>query len=94
MLRRHRRLAFGRATLWLGLTGAVLGVGLWVASLPGRLRHLLGPPAVSAAEAYADAPEGRIFDHARLDALLRVHVDADGLVDYEALGRDSTALHG
>jgi hypothetical protein len=85
-------LASRRAILSLGVAGAALGVGLWAADLPGCLRHLLGPPAVSAAEAYADAPEGRTFDHSPLDTLLRAHVDADGLVDYEGLGRDGDAL--
>jgi len=92
MRTRHRHLPFRRATLSLGLAGAALGIGLWAAGFPGRLRDVLGPPAVSAAEAYADAPDGRTFDHARLDALLRAHVDGEGLVDYEGLDRESTAL--
>ena len=31
-------------------------------------------------------------DHARFDALLKKHVDADGLVDYKALARDAADL--
>jgi len=41
---------------------------------------------------YSNATAGAVFDHSRLDALLRAHVDADGLVDYEGLGRESAAL--
>jgi hypothetical protein len=50
-----------------------------------------GPPAVSAAEVEAGAPNGS-FDHARLDALVRAHVDRAGLVDYAGLSRESAAL--
>ena len=52
---------------------------------PGLLRRWLGPPEVSAAETYSDATAGAVFDHSRFDALLRAHVDADGLVDYARL---------
>jgi hypothetical protein len=47
---------------------------------------------VSTAEVHAEAPNGRSFDHARLDALLRAHVDSAGLVDYAGLSRESAAL--
>jgi hypothetical protein len=69
--------------------------GAAIASWPtatGLLRRWLGPPAVSAAEAYSDAAASAVFVHSRLDALLRVHVDANGLVDYEGLDREGAAL--
>jgi hypothetical protein len=53
---------------------------------------VLGPPALSAAEVYGGAPDGRSFDHARFDALLRAHVDSAGLVDYAGLSRERQAL--
>jgi hypothetical protein len=53
---------------------------------------VLGPPALSAAVAHAAAPDGRAFDHARFDALLRAHVDNTGLVDYAGLSRESAVL--
>jgi hypothetical protein len=74
---------------------ALVFVGAAVASWPSvtsLLRRWLGPPEVSAAEAYSNATAGAVFDNSRLDALLRTHVDADGLVDYEGLGRDGAAL--
>jgi Protein of unknown function, DUF547 len=74
------------------VVGAALGLALWLSGGAPRLTRWLGPPPVSATEAYAGAPATAIFDHSRLDALLRAHVDAEGLVDYAALGRESAAL--
>jgi hypothetical protein len=76
----------------LCVIGAAIGLGLAADDAVSRLRYVLGPPAVSAAEAYSGAPATAIFDHSRLDALLRGHVDAEGLVDYAALGRESATL--
>jgi hypothetical protein len=64
---------------------ATLAVGLWAHANSDRFRYALGPAPVSSAEAYASAPGGASFDHSRFDALLRSHVDADGLVDYARL---------
>ena len=64
---------------------ATLAVGLWAHASSDRLRYALGPAPVSLAEAYASTPGGASFDHSRFDALLRTHVDADGLVDYGRL---------
>lgn len=89
---RPHELTLRRVRLSLGLAGATLGIGLAAADLPSRIRHVLGPPAVASVEAYAGAPEGRIFDHATFDALVREHVDGEGLVHYAALARESTAL--
>ena len=47
---------------------------------------------MSAAEAYAGTADGGSFDHARLDALLRAHVDGDGLVDYAGFASERAAL--
>jgi hypothetical protein len=78
-----------RRALALALVGAA------IASWPSAtvlLRRWLGPPEVSAAEAYPNAEAGAVFDHSRLDTLLRAHVDGDGLVDYEALRREGATL--
>ena len=64
---------------------AFLVVGLWAHANAERLRYSLGPPPVSSVEAYASGPAGASFDHSRFDDLLRIHVDADGLVDYARL---------
>jgi uncharacterized membrane protein YdjX (TVP38/TMEM64 family) len=62
-------------------------------SIRGRIERALGlPPAVVAHEAYADEAGGARFDHSVFDALLRQHVDPDGLVDYDALHREPEAL--
>jgi len=74
---------------------ALVLVGAVIASWPSAtslLRRWLGPPEVSAAEAYSDAAGGVPFDHSGLDALLRAHVDGKGYVDYEALRREGAAL--
>ena len=74
---------------------AVVFVGATIASWPWAavlLRRWLGPPEVSAAEVYSDATAGAAFDHSQLDTLLRTRVDAEGLVDYEGLGRDGATL--
>ena len=47
--------------------------------------------ALSVAAVHAGAPDGRSFDHARFDALLRAYVDSAGLVDYAGLARESAA---
>ena len=75
-----------------GLFGAAVGLGLGAADARTRLRYVPGPPAVPAAEVLAAEPNGWSFDHARLDALLRAHVDSTGLVDYAGLSRESAAL--
>lgn len=64
---------------------ASLALGLWAHANSDRLRYALGPAPVSSAEAYASAPAGASFDHSRFDAMLRIHVDAEGLVDYARL---------
>jgi hypothetical protein len=71
---------------------ASLAVGLWAHANSDRLRYALGPAPVSSAEVYASAPGGASFDHSRFDALLRTHVDADGLVDYGRLKRAPAEL--
>jgi hypothetical protein len=87
-----RRFPLSLAPLVLCLSGAALGLGLWAGDAPSRLRRALGPAPVAAVEAYAGAPLGRSFDHARLDALLRTHVGGDGLVDYAGLASERAAL--
>lgn len=84
----------GLAALWLPLAGVgVLGLGLWASANADQVRYVLGPPRVSPAEAYASAAaSGESFDHSRFDALLRAHVDPDGLVDYAGLEREQASL--
>jgi len=67
------------------VAAATLALGLWAHANADRLRYALGPAPVSAEEAYASTPGDASFDHSRFDALLRAHVDADGLVDYARL---------
>lgn len=55
-------------------------------------RGLFGPPRVTLQEAYAQTADGSVFDHSRLDALLRKHVSAGGWVDYKGLAVDATEL--
>lgn len=62
-----------------------VAVGLWAHAKTDRIRFVLGPPPVTSAEVYAAAPAAAPFDHSGLDASLRAHVDADGLVDYRGL---------
>ena len=88
----NRRPPLRIAALALCLFGAAVGLGLGAADARTRLRYVPGPPAVPAAEVLAAEPNGRSFDHARLDALLRAHVDSTGLVDYAGLSRESAAL--
>ncbi len=53
-----------------------------------------GPPSVVMAEAYAESPAASAtkVDHSNFDSLLKKHVDPDGWVDYEALGKDAAQL--
>jgi len=88
----NRRPPLRIAALALCLFGAAVGLGLGAADARTRLRYVPGPPAVPAAEVLAAEPNGWSFDHARLDALLRAHVDSTGLVDYAGLSRESAAL--
>lgn len=54
---------------------------------------LFGPPAVTLTETYKDKPGGPTFDHSAFDALLKRHVNAAGLVDYEGLKKDADLLN-
>ncbi len=58
------------------------------------LAALFGPPPAVLAEAYAEQPDGPVFDHAPLDGLLSAHVDADGWIDYVGLLGDMPVLDG
>lgn len=55
------------------------------------LLRLFGPPRRTLREAYTESGDGH-FDHGGLDALLRVHVNADGFVDYAGLAAQSDDL--
>ena len=54
--------------------------------------NLFGPPQVTIQESYRENPDGLKFDHSLLDEVLRKHVDEDGWVDYDKLGKDSQKL--
>lgn len=62
----------------------------------GQLERLLvrifGPPRVQMGESYGAAEQAEVFDHAQLDELVSNHVDADGFVDYEGIGRRNNVL--
>ena len=79
----------------VGLAVAVAGA-LLAYSRPGPVRNwvkaLVGPPARQLAEAYAEETGGPSVDHSLWAALLEAHVDADGWVDYAALGDDVERL--
>ncbi len=58
-----------------------------------RLGSLFGPPRATLQEAYANTPNGAVFDHSQFDALLKAHVSAEGgFVDYDALKMDTSQL--
>ncbi|MHC4949246.1 MAG: VTT domain-containing protein [Planctomycetota bacterium] len=92
----------GPAASARGATGlALVAVVLLAAAVAVRARRdvvraavegLLGPPAVVLAEAYEARPGGPTVSHELLDAVLRAHVDADGLVDYDGLAGDAARL--
>lgn len=56
------------------------------------LRGLFGPPPAKLQEEYAQTANSSTFDHSAFDALLRVHVDSDGWVDYAGLQGDALKL--
>ena len=59
------------------------------AELIGRL---FGPPAVIMEERYQRRPDGPVFDHSALSAILEQHVNDNGGVDYAALIADPEPL--
>ncbi len=84
-----------KTRLFAAIAVIALGVGLLLAR-PNILRSLVtrlfGPPQVELAETYAAAQGETVFDHSAFDRLLRDHVDAEGLVDYAALGARAAEL--
>jgi hypothetical protein len=58
-----------------------------------QLRGLFGRPLVTLAEAYQPNPNGPRFDHSAFTAILEIHVDPNGWVDYEGLRSDEAALN-
>jgi uncharacterized membrane protein YdjX (TVP38/TMEM64 family) len=57
-----------------------------------RIRSLFGPPAVVMDERYRRRPDGPVFDHGALSAILEQHVNDNGGVDYAALIADPEPL--
>jgi len=74
----------------LMLAGAI-GLHMNREAVRGRLAAMFGPPPVEMREAYPGEGGAR-FDHGAFDTLLARHVDARGMVDYEAFARDREAL--
>lgn len=70
----------------------LLSTTLYASSMGTRLDYLFGPPATKLQEQFAHAKGTARFDHSLLDGLLRRHVDAGGLVDYDALAGESSQL--
>lgn len=73
------------------LIAIVAAAALFATTGCETLRGLFGPPAVDLGEQYVDSGD-RDFDHAAFDAILRAHVDAQGLVDYAGLAAESRGL--
>ncbi|MGE4159311.1 MAG: DUF547 domain-containing protein [Planctomycetota bacterium] len=57
-----------------------------------NLSRWFGPPQVVPQESYGSSKGGSVFNHERLDALLKLHVNTQGMVDYRALLRESANL--
>ncbi|MBI4603475.1 MAG: VTT domain-containing protein [Planctomycetes bacterium] len=81
-----------RAVLLASLAGLVVAANACAYLGRDVLQRALGPPRVTMVEAYEDQREGRAFDHALLDGLLRRHVDGEGRVDYRGLKDDGDML--
>ncbi len=86
-----------RSTIMLAATALVMaGVAVYVFAnshaIQRKLAGLFGPPPVEMKEAYVEVPSEPSFDHSSFDSLLRVHVDADGWVDYDGIKRDEAKL--
>lgn len=59
----------------------------------GRLGSMFGPPKATLNEAYANTPEGSVFDHQAFDAILRAHVSPHGgFVNYDTLMQDAAGI--
>lgn len=90
----------GTAEGGVGLRGLVLpGAALLMIAATAAawarqdaLRSLFGPPRAVLEEAYLGDGQGAVFDHSRLDALLRKHVSEGGWVDYAGLRSDAAEL--
>lgn len=76
----------------LGCTLGVLASALlFLGTGCDTITRFFGPPSVELGEEY-EGQGTEDFDHARLDAILRAHVDRAGLVDYEAIRRAPAEL--
>ncbi len=76
-----------RTVVLAGLAAAALVAGTGAQLNPTWWRDLAGgPPAVTSVEQPAAETATASFDHSAFDALLRRHVDDQGLVDYAGLG--------
>ena len=83
--------------LWSTSALATTALGLSCAAIlcyvePSYLAGFFGPPPIHPREAYARRASGATFDHRPFSALLAEHVDAEGWVDYAALGEQSERL--
>jgi hypothetical protein len=53
---------------------------------------MFGPPQVAMREAYEPRPDGPVFDHSAFEAILKLHVNEKGGVDYAGLYADPEGL--
>jgi len=78
----------------VALALALAGCTAYAYTHRSLVASLFGPPAVTLAETYQEKPDGPVFDHSALDALLKKHVDDAGFVDYTGLLADAAQLDG
>lgn len=89
------RMPSPRAALGFALAAVIALIVTGCAYLNASLlKGIFGPPVVRMSEAYGENTNGPTFDHSAFDALLKVHVNGSGGVDYAGLMRDRGALRG
>ncbi len=81
-----------RAAWTLALAVACLVASLTAYARSESIRSYFLPPRVELIERHAGDIGSAMFDHAAFDALLKAHVDEDGLVDYAGLAEDAPRL--
>lgn len=81
------------ARRWVAFVAVLVAVVsiAYLVDVAGIVARFFGPPAVTMREAYSADQGTAAFDHAAYDRLLKQHVSADGLVDYERLGTTGRA---
>ena len=88
---RGKKAAYRRIAT-LPLAAACLVASMAAFALRDSIRAVFMPPKVELVERFVDHVGSATFDHAALDAVLGAWVDEGGLVDYEALAAQPSAL--